>query len=92
MRSIHHLNKFILSLALICTPLRPLLLTSNKLNFEWKAENEKAFPNIKKAVKNITENRHFVSNIETRNVCDASRAGIGADLEQETPKVWATIA
>ena len=58
----------------------------------WKEENEKAFRNIIAAIKNITKNRHFVSNIETRIICNASREGIGAALEQETPDGWATIA
>ena len=69
-----------------------LLSTSNKFNFVWKGDNEKAFKNIVNAVKNITETRHFVSNRETRISCDASRDEIGAALEQETPEGWATIA
>ena len=43
-------------------------------------------------IQNITEHRHFVSNRETRIVCDASREGLGAALKQETPDGWATIA
>ena len=43
-------------------------------------------------MQNITENRHFVNNRETRIVCDASRDGIGAALEQKTPDGWATVA
>ena len=58
----------------------------------WNEENGKAFKNILNAVKNITENRHFVSDRDTRIVCDASREGIGAALEQNTPDGWATIA
>ena len=92
MGSVHHLNKFVPNLAQLCTPLRPLLSTTNKFNFVWKEEHEKAFRNILVAVQNITENRHFVSNRETRIVCDASREGLGAALEQETPDGWATIA
>ena len=58
----------------------------------WKEENENFFCNIRVAVKNITENRYFVSNRETRIICDASREGIGAALDQETPDCGATIA
>ena len=54
MGSIQHLNKFIPNLAQLCTPLRPLLSTTNKFNFVRKEENEKAFKNIIDAVKNIT--------------------------------------
>ena len=59
MGSIHHLNKFIPNLAQLCTPLRSLLSTTNKFNFVWKEENEKAFRNIIAAVKNITEKKTF---------------------------------
>ena len=48
-----------------------------------EGENEKAFRNILEAVINITENRHFVSNRDKRYICDASRKGIGAALEQK---------
>ena len=92
MGSVHHLNKFFPNLAQLCNPLRPLLSTANKFNFNWSEENGKAFKNILNAVKNITENRHFVSDRDTRIVCDASREGIGAALEQNTPNGWATIA
>ena len=92
MESIHHLNKFIPNLAQLCTPLQPLLSTTNKFNFLWKEENENLFRYMIAAVKNITENRHFVSNKETRIICNASREGIGAALEQETPDGWATIS
>ena len=92
MGSIHHLNKFIPNLAQLCTPLRPLLSTTNQFLFVWKEENGKAYRNKIAAVRNITKNRHFVSNIETRIICDASREAVGAVLEQETPDGWATIA
>ena len=92
MGSIHHLNKFIPNLAQLCTPLRPLLSNSNKYQFKWDDNHEKAFQNILNAVRNITENCHFVSGRDTRVVCDASRDGIGCALEQETPDGWAIIA
>ena len=92
MGPVHHLNKFIPNLAQLCTPLRPLPSATNKFNFVWKEEHEKAFRNTLVAVQNITENGHFVSNRETRIVCDASRKRLGAALEQKTPDGWATIA
>ena len=82
MESIHHLNKFIPNLAQLCTSLRPLLTTTNKFNFEWNEDSEKAFKNILDTVKNITENRHFVSNKEKSILCDASHNWIGAALQQ----------
>ena len=92
MGSIHHLNKFILNLAQLCTPLRPLLSVENKFHFTWDETHEQAFKNILEALHNFTENRHFVSGRETRLVCDASRDGIGCALEPETPDGWATIS
>ena len=65
--------------------MRPLLSSSSKFYYVWEQKHDKAFKTILTAVQNITENRHFVSNRETRIVCDASRDGIGAALEQETP-------
>ena len=77
MGSIYHLNKFILTLAQFCKPLRLLLSVENKFHFTWDETHEKAFKNILEAVHNITENRHFVSGRETRVVFDASRDCIG---------------
>ena len=89
---VHHLNKIIPNLAQLCTPLRPLLSSSSKFHYVWEQKHEEAFKTILTAVQNITENRHFVNNRETIIVCDASRDGIGAALEQETPDGWATVA
>ena len=92
MGSIHHLNKFIPNLAQLCNPLRPLITTTNKFNFQWSQEDGEAFKSILNAIKNIKENRHFISDRETSIICDASRHGIGAALEQDTPEGWSTIA
>ena len=43
---IHHLSKFILNLAQLCTPLRSLLSRANKIYFEWNEDNKKAFENL----------------------------------------------
>ena len=82
---VHHLNKFIPNLAQLCTSLRPLLSSSSDFHYVWEQKHEKAFKTIFTAVQNITESRHFVNNRETIILCDASRDGIGARLELETP-------
>ena len=92
MGSVHHLNKFIPNLAQLCTPLRPLLSSSSKFPYVWEQKHEEVFKTILAAVQNITANRPFVNNRETKLVCDASRDGIRAALEQETPDGWATVA
>ena len=86
------MNKLIPNLAQLCNPLRPLLSAINKFNFAWKEDNEKVFKNLIDAVNKITEIRRFVTNRETRTICDARRYELGAALEQETPDGWATIA
>ena len=77
MASIHHLKKFIPILAQLCSRLCPLLSTANKYHFTWESAHEKAFKNILDTVHNITENRHFVSDRETRVVSDASTDNLG---------------
>ena len=86
------INKLILKLKQLCTPLRILLSVENKFHFTWDEVHEKAFKNILEAVHNITENRHFVSGLETWVVCDANRDNLGCALDQETSDGWATIA
>ena len=63
-----------------------------KFYYVWEQKHDRAFKIILTAVQNITEKRPFVSNRETRIVCDASRDGIGAALEQEIPDGWAAVA
>ena len=76
---VHHLNKFILNLAKICHPLRPLLKKSEK--FIWTEINQTHFEHIKTVIANATENTHFNPTLETRIKCDASHQGLGAALE-----------
>ena len=59
---IQHLIKFTPRLAELSKPLRPLLSKSNtkaQNKLDWKEEHTKAFENIKKKIKNITEKKHF---------------------------------
>ena len=88
--SVHYLNKFILNLAKICHPLRPLLKKSEK--FIWTDIHQKHFEYIKTVIANATENTHFNPTLETRIKCDASRQGLGAALEQLDCDGWKTVA
>ena len=47
---------------------------------------------MKNKVANATENTYYNPHLETRTKCDASRAGLGAALEQRSPTGWHTIA
>ena len=76
MGCIHHLIKFTLKLAELSEPLQPLLSKNNKKaqnKLDWKDQHTTAFEQIKRQIINITENKHFGVNKETRVKCDASR-------------------
>ena len=88
--SVHYLGKFIPNLSQLCQPLQPLLKKNTK--FVWKTEHETHFQAIKSKVANATENTHYNPHLETRIKCDASRAGLGAALEQRSPTGWHTVA
>ena len=88
--SVHYLGKFIPNLSQLCHPLRPLLKKNTK--FIWNTEHDTHFQVIKDKVANTTENTHYNPHLETRIKFDASRAGLGAALEQRSPSGWHTVA
>ena len=47
---------------------------------------------IKEKIANSTKNSHYNPKFDVRVKCDASRSGLGAALEQNTPKDWKPIA
>ena len=47
---------------------------------------------IENKIANATENTHYNPHLESPIKCDASRAGLGAALEQRSPTVWHTVA
>ena len=72
-------------------PLRPLL--SKKSDYNWTAECENAFQNIKFGVANIVvELKHFDIHKDIRVVCDASHNSLGAVLEQLGTEGWRPIS
>ena len=74
----------------MCHSLRPLLKKRTK--FVWNDEHETHLQSVKNRVANATENTHYDPDLETRIKCDASRAGLGAALEQRSSTGWHTIA
>ena len=88
--SVLYLGKFIPNLSQLCHPLRPLLKRNTKS--VWNTEHQNHFQAIKNKVANATENTHYNPHLETRIKCDASRAGLGAALEQRSPTGWHTVA
>ena len=87
--SVHYFGKFIPHLAQLCHPLRPLLTKSIK--FVWTEEHTKHFNLIKK-IANSSENSHYSPKLDVRVKCDASRSGLRAALEKNTPEGWKPIA
>ena len=53
--------------------------------------NEEAFQRLRKAIQQITEIKHFKKNQPMRIVCDASREGLGAVLQQKTDEGWRAV-
>ena len=47
---------------------------------------------IKEKIANSTENSHYNPKLDVRVKCDASRSGLGAALEQNTPDGWKPIS
>ena len=93
MGSIHHLTRFIPNLAQTAAAFRPLLKnTEKKKPLHWSSEHNTAFKNMLKLVAEITQNKHFDQQLETRIVCDASNTGLGAALEQNSPEGWIAVA
>ena len=76
MGCIHHLIKFIPNLAEKSEPLRPLLSKANKKaqnKLDWNEKHTEAFNEIKSQTQNITENKHFDTEKQTRVRCDARK-------------------
>ena len=88
--SVHYIGKFIPNLSQLCPPFRPLL--RKNIKSVWNDEHETHFQSIKNKFANATENTHYNPHLETRIKCDASRAGLGAALEQCSPTGWHTVA
>ena len=93
MGSIRHLTRYIPNLAQTAAALRPLLKnTEKKKPLDWSSEHNTAFKNILKLVAEITQNKHFDQQLETRIVCDVSNNELGAALEQNSPEGWIAVA
>ena len=70
-------------LAQTAATLPPLLkITDENKTLDWRLEHNLAFNNILKLVSDITLNKHFDHNLETRVISYASTSGLGPALEQ----------
>ena len=82
------MNRFIPSLAHLCALLRPLL--RKDAEWQWRTEHENACSKIKEAIKEITAIKHFQRDAPTRIICDPSKEGLGAVLQQKPGAEWVT--
>ena len=86
MGPLNQMNTFIPNQAKLCASLRPLF--SKETEWKRESEHEKAFQEMKIEMQKITEIKHFKKNQPVRIICDASREGLGAVLQQETEESW----
>ena len=88
--AVNQLNKFIPDLAAECFPFRNFL--KKDAEWKWLPDHEKAFVNINNLVKKVVELTHFKRNRTLRIICDASKQGLGAVLQQNKENSWKPIA
>ena len=90
--AVNQLNRFIPNLAQLCHELRPLLKKDQPWN--WGEKHDKAIQVINEKVKQVAEVGHFKRSSPIRIICDASKAGLGAVLQQideNNEKNWRPI-
>ena len=88
--AVNQFNRFVPDLATICFPFRSIL--KKEANWEWNEEHEKAFKRVNKEVRKVAELTHFKRNKELRIICDASKQGLGAVLQQKEKEGWKPIS
>ena len=81
MGAVNQLNRFIPNLAQLCHELRPLLKKNQP--WKWEEKHDKAIQKINEKVKQVTEVGHFKRSCPIRIICDASKLGLGAVLQQK---------
>ena len=79
--AVNQLNRFIPNLAQLCHELRPLLKKDQP--WKWEEKHDKAIQKINQKVKQVTEVGHFKRSCPIRIICDASKLGLGAVLQQK---------
>ena len=73
-----------------CFPLRIIL--KKDADWKWSQDHERAFERINNQVKKEVELTHFKRNYQLRIICDASKQGLGAVLQQNEENNWKPIA
>ena len=78
--AVNQFNKFIPNLAAISFPFRSIL--KRDAEWTWNNDHETAFKRINEEIKKVVELSHFKRNHEIRIICDASKQGLGAVVQQ----------
>ena len=83
MRTLNHLQGFILDLHTHTVHFQQSLKACNKQSFLWGEEQDNAFKSIVNMIAKIPSLHHYDSSKSSRVKCDASHNGLGACLGQE---------
>ena len=78
--AVNQFNKFIPNLAAISFPFRSIL--KRDAEWTWNSDHETAFKRINEESNKVVELSHFKRNQQIRIICDASKQGLGAVLQQ----------
>ena len=74
---VHHVAKIIPNLSQFCHSLRTLLKKNTK--FMWTDKNEQHFNIVQEKIAELSQNKSFNPDLETRIKCDASRKRLGCE-------------
>ena len=88
--AVNQFNKFIPDLASMCFPFRSIL----KKDAVWNGTEDhgKGFKRVNQEVRKVAELTHFKRNKQLRIICDASKQGLDAVLQQCEENRWKPIA
>ena len=88
--AVNQFNRFVPDLATVCFPFNSILKRDAEWN--WNEEHESAFKKVNKEVKKVAEITHFKKKKPLRMICDASKQGLGAVLQQKEDMGWKPIS
>ena len=88
--AVNQFNEFIPELAVICSPFRFIL--KKDATWNWNNDHKKAFLKVNSEVKKVAELTHFKRNVPLRIICDASKNGLAAVLQQCEENKWKPIS
>ena len=84
--AVSQFNDFFPALASICFPFRSIL--KKDATWNWTHEHKNAFIIVNKEVKKVAELTHLKRNKRQRIICDASKQGLRAVLQQCEVNEW----